>query len=116
MFIQTITQGLKVFRKAATSVEAFEAAESPKSIQLFQNYPNPFNPSTKIEFGLPQKSEVRLKVYNILGQVVGDLVDEVLEAGYYSISWDANKLPAGVYFYQIETDSYTDTKRMVYMK
>jgi hypothetical protein len=116
MFIQTLYGGLKAFRKAATSVESFEAAEPPQSIHLFQNYPNPFNPETNIEFGLPEVSEVRLKVYNMLGQVVGDVVDEVLEAGYYNISWDANELPAGVYFCRIETDNYSETRRMVYLK
>ena len=88
----------------------------PEEFVLAQNFPNPFNPETSIEFGLPEDTKVRLRVYNMLGQVVGDLVDENLDAGYYSISWDANELPAGVYFYRIETDNYTKTKRMVYMK
>jgi hypothetical protein len=88
----------------------------PVDFELSQNYPNPFNPETTIEFGLPEDGHVNVQVYNMLGQVVGDLVDEQLDAGYYSVSWHAAGLPTGIYFYRIEAEGYTATKRMVYMK
>ncbi|UCE20012.1 MAG: T9SS type A sorting domain-containing protein [Gemmatimonadota bacterium] len=92
------------------------AGPVPAEYALAQNYPNPFNPETSIEFGLPEDSEVQLTVHNTLGQVVEVLVDTELEAGYYSMNWDATGLPSGVYFYRIVADEFTDTKRMVLMK
>ena len=88
----------------------------PEEYVLAQNYPNPFNPETSIEFGLPQEGEVRVTVYNTLGHVVEVLVDEELEAGYYSVIWDATGLPTGVYFYRVEASAFRETRRMVYMK
>ncbi|UCE17665.1 MAG: T9SS type A sorting domain-containing protein [Gemmatimonadota bacterium] len=107
---------LEVRRPSRERLVAKAGAGVPEEFVLSQNYPNPFNPETTIEFGLPEEGQVRLRVYNMLGQIVGDLVDDALEAGYYSISWDATQLPAGVYFYRIETDNDTDTRRMVLMK
>jgi hypothetical protein len=88
----------------------------PMEFALEQNHPNPFNPETRIEFGLPDASDVRVTVYNSLGQVVEVLVDAQLEAGYYSVSWAASGVPTGVYFYRIEAAHFTATRRMVYMK
>ena len=88
----------------------------PQEHVLAQNYPNPFNPETSIDFGLPEDSQVRLTVYNTLGQEVEVLVDEEMQAGYYILSWDAEGLPTGVYFYRIEAEGFTETRRMVLMK
>ena len=83
---------------------------------LYQNYPNPFNPSTTIDYYLPKEGKVVLKVYNILSQEVATLVNENQAAGRYSISFDASKLPGGVYLYKIQTGSFSHVKKMVLIK
>ena len=88
----------------------------PTAFELAQNYPNPFNPETSIDFGLPQDGQVRLAVYNMLGQEVEVLVNEEVPAGYYTVSWDAAGLPTGVYFCRIEANNFTETRRMVLIK
>jgi hypothetical protein len=88
----------------------------PAEFELAQNYPNPFNPETSIDFGLPEDGQVRLAVYNMLGQEVEVLLDEEVPAGYYTVSWDATGLPSGVYFYRIQARDFAETRRMVLMK
>ena len=83
----------------------------------FFNYPNPFNPSTEIKFDLPQNTFVTLRVYNAVGQVVAELVNnEYKTAGRYSVSFDGSKLASGIYFYSIEAGMYKDVKKMVLIK
>jgi hypothetical protein len=89
---------------------------SPNEFVLDQNYPNPFNPSTIISFSVPQSSFVTLKVYDVLGNEVSTLVNETKEAGKYSVSFDAAGLSNGVYFYSINSDNFTSTKKMILMK
>jgi photosystem II stability/assembly factor-like uncharacterized protein len=88
----------------------------PESFSLSQNYPNPFNPSTTIKFALPKSGNVTLKVYNALGKEVETLVNEVMGAGNYEVSYDASKLNSGIYFYRISANGFTDTKRMMLVK
>lgn len=89
----------------------------PGEFSLLQNYPNPFNPSTEIKFELPQNTFVTLKVYNALGQVVAELVNnEYRNAGRYSVSFDGTKFASGIYFYSIEAGSYNEVKKMVLLK
>jgi hypothetical protein len=88
----------------------------PLDFTLDQNYPNPFNPSTKISFGLPQRSNVVLKVFNTLGQEVAELVNESLEAGTHSYNFDASKLTSGVYVYSLQTDAGVISKKMTLVK
>jgi hypothetical protein len=83
---------------------------------LHQNYPNPFNPSTTIQFDLPMTSEVTLKVFNILGEVVATLVSDRLSAGSYSYEWDASNLASGVYLYRLKAGDYIETRKMILMK
>ena len=83
---------------------------------LLQNYPNPFNPSTKIKFSIPQKENVILKVYNILGKEVAVLVNKEMEAGEYDIEFSSDGLNSGVYFYTLEAGNYRETKKMILMK
>jgi hypothetical protein len=107
---------LRVGRPPRTGLAVKVWLGVPEEFVLAQNYPNPFNPETNIDFGLPHDSQVRLSVYNLLGQEVEVLVDAELEAGYYTASWKASGLPTGVYFYRIDTDDFKETKRMVYLK
>lgn len=92
------------------------STEIPKSYSLSQNYPNPFNPVTKIRFSLPHAGNVRLTVYDALGKEIKLLVNENLQAGIYETDFDAANIPSGVYFYRIEADGFTETKKMILLK
>lgn len=87
-----------------------EYAGIPENYEVFQNYPNPFNPSTVIRYGLPEISNVKLMIYNILGEEVVGLLNEVQDAGYYEISWDAGNLTSGMYIYIIDAKSLSQDK------
>jgi len=80
-------------------------AESPEAFSLSQNYPNPFNPTTQLSFDLPSQSSVVLTVYNILGQEVAELKNEVMEAGSHTVNFDASGLTTGVYLARLNASS-----------
>jgi len=88
----------------------------PEKYALHQNYPNPFNPTTTIRFDLPDVSKVKLEVYNILGQKVTTLMDQVCTAGFKSIRWNASELASGMYIYRIKTESLTDGEKFASVK
>jgi hypothetical protein len=89
----------------------------PLSYNLEQNYPNPFNPSTIIEFSLPENSgNVRLSIYNSLGEKVAELVNKSLEAGRYQYQWNAEYSASGIYFYELRTGSFVSMKKMILVK
>jgi hypothetical protein len=90
--------------------------ELPESIALQQNYPNPFNPSTQIDYALPEAAEVRLEVFNLMGQRVATLVQARQTAGYHSIHFDALALSSGVYIYRLQTGETTLTQSMTLVK
>ena len=93
------------------------STEIPDKYDLMQNYPNPFNPVTNISFKLPENSFVTLKVYNILGQMIKVLINnERLDAGVHQTDFDGSNLSSGIYFYAIQTEKFTQTKRMVLLK
>ena len=88
---------------------------------MSQNYPNPFNPATTIHFALPRLSDVKLVIYNILGQRVITLVDEKLNPGEYDVVWNGNDghgraVSSGVYFYRIEAAEFVNSKKMLLLK
>jgi hypothetical protein len=89
---------------------------TPVSYNLSQNYPNPFNPVTQISFAIPKQGLVTLKVFNILGQQVATLVNEVKSAGEYRVDFNASGLTSGVYFYKLESNGYSDIKKMMLIK
>lgn len=82
----------------------------PVEYSLEQNYPNPFNPSTQIKFGLPFESSVKLKIYNVLGQLVTELANKTMQSGHHTIEWNAENLTSGIYFYSIEASSNNGDK------
>jgi len=100
--------------KIITSVT--ERPELPDGFSLSQNYPNPFNPTTKINFDLDKASNVRLTIYNILGQKVATIVDTYMNAGAYIVNFDASRLASGVYFYSLEAGDYKFNKKMMLLK
>ena len=81
-----------------------------------QNYPNPFNPTTIIRYEIPKKAQVTLQVYNVLGELVRTLVNEVEQPGYYEVGFNASGLASGVYFYRIEAGKYSRAVKMLFLK
>ncbi|MDP2039391.1 MAG: fibronectin type III domain-containing protein [Ignavibacteria bacterium] len=92
------------------------ASTIPTKFNLEQNYPNPFNPLTEINYQLPSFSKVSLKVFDILGKEVTELVNQEQEAGSYRVKFDGSNLTSGVYFYQLRADSFVGTKKLVLIK
>lgn len=89
---------------------------TPKVYSLKQNYPNPFNPNTKIEYSIPEASFVQLKIYDILGNEVAELVNNELSAGVYRSDFTGIELSNGIYFYRIQAGSFVETKKMILLK
>ncbi len=87
-----------------------------------QNFPNPFNPSTRIQYQVSSNTQVTLKVYDVLGNLVSTIVDEYKPAGIYEVEFNSVEthrdasLPSGVYFYQLKAGDYANTKKMILMK
>ncbi len=88
----------------------------PDKWDLSQNYPNPFNPTTKINFDIPKESIVKLNVYDISGRLVANIVNEKKDAGYFTVEFNGSSLSSSVYFYRLETESFTMTKKMMLIK
>jgi hypothetical protein len=107
--------------------EEIEEVQLPKEFGLSQNFPNPFNPATVIEYALPRASEVKIEIYNILGQKVRNLLDERQEPGYKTIHWDGKDqngtdVSSGIYFYRIVahtvhgSEDFIKCKKMTLLK
>ncbi len=88
----------------------------PQVYSLSQNYPNPFNPATKINFAIPKQGLVTMKIYDVLGREVRTLVNEVKNAGNYTVDFNASELSSGVYFYKLESQGFSDIKKMMLIK
>lgn len=89
---------------------------TPNEYNLAQNYPNPFNPVTTIRYSIPKQSGVMIKVYDVLGNEVATLVEEQKEPGVYSVNFDGSQLASGIYFYKLQTGSFTETKKMILLR
>ena len=89
---------------------------STEKFELSQNYPNPFNPNTTINYVISERSKVSIKVFDLLGSEVGELVNSEQEAGEYKVDFNASGLTSGIYFYRLQTESFTETKKMILMK
>ena len=88
----------------------------PASFTLEQNYPNPFNPATVIRYSLPVTSRLTLKVYNLLGQEVATLVNEEMKPGSYAVTWSANGMPSGMYFYRMSTTTFSQARKLLLLR
>ena len=117
LFAGTYSDGVwrRPLSEIVTSVERL-SPDFPAHFSLEQNYPNPFNPTTNIGFRIVNRGFVSLKVYDVLGNEVAILVNEVKPAGIYEVTWNAGNLSSGVYFYKLQAGSYDETKRMLMMK
>ena len=106
---------LAIIDRNALSVE--DGKDVPvSSFALSQNYPNPFNPSTTIRYAIEKESDVRIKVYDLLGNEITTLVNEVKPAGIYEVDFNAGNLPGGVYFYKLTAGKFSETKKLVLLK
>ena len=106
---------IKVFGVIITDRVA-EQPIQPTSFTLSQNYPNPFNPTTTISFRLPQRLFVTLKVFDVMGREISTIVSETLSPGNYSRQWSAENFGSGVYFYRLQAGTYSDTKKLLFLK
>ena len=88
----------------------------PDKFELYQNYPNPFNPSTTIKYDISKQSRVKIEIYDILGRKVATLVDESQKAGSYKTVWNAAHIASGIYFYRLQADSFSETKKLALLK
>lgn len=88
----------------------------PQNIELKQNFPNPFNPVTKISFSLNKTDNVKITVFNTLGQQITTLLNEKRIAGIYSVDFDASNLNSGIYLYRLETSDFVQVKKMILLK
>jgi hypothetical protein len=106
----------KIFKISFPYTFVSNTTNIPTKFIIYQNYPNPFNSSTTIEFDIPERTNVKIVVYDILGREVKILIDKELEPGKYKINFDATNLPSGVYFYTLRTPKFTKTNKMVLIK
>jgi large repetitive protein len=109
------------YNQALATNAKSQTSEIPTAFGLEQNYPNPFNPSTTISYGLPVAGDVRVDVYDILGQHITRLVSGVQEAGYHDVAWDGKdsagrQRASGIYIYRVQAGQYSAAKKMILMK
>lgn len=109
-------QPLVINNSGITSLKVSSSDLTTSNFELAQNYPNPFNPSTTIKFAVPQTSNIRLSIFNALGEKVAELVNGTLEAGTYNVTWDASKVSSGIYFYELQGDKFSSIKKMMLVK
>jgi hypothetical protein len=108
--------GISAVASLVGSVTTVGSNTAPTDLSLMQNYPNPFNPNTMITFGLPERSEVRLVVYSVLGEIVAELADGVFNAGYHTVQFNGERLASGVYYYRLQTSTTVRTRQMLLMR
>jgi len=88
----------------------------PNKFSLSQNYPNPFNPSTKFEYHVPKNAYIKISLYDVSGKFIKTLVDEVKHTGVYEYEFNAAEISSGVYFYKMETEGYSESRKMFFIK
>ncbi|MBN1351271.1 S8 family peptidase [candidate division KSB1 bacterium] len=113
---------LRAIFSVLSDVETYPTSkQKPADFELLQNYPNPFNPETEIRFALPVESQVRLSVFNQLGQEIIKLIDGKRPAGFHSVQWKGQNeynqiVPSGIYFYTLKTDGYVESRKMILLR
>ncbi|GJQ42273.1 MAG: T9SS type A sorting domain-containing protein [Ignavibacteriota bacterium] len=105
-----------VLPKQNQNVISYSGSEVVTEYALEQNYPNPFNPTTTIKYQLPESGNVSIKVYDILGNEVANLVDGYMETGKYEVDFNASSLASGVYIYRLNVNDFVNVKKMILLK
>jgi len=118
---EVLHQALSDLGMVTTGVAEEEEEKVPSSFSLSQNHPNPFNSETVIEYSLPRETDVKIAIYNILGQKVKTLLDQKQDTGYKRVIWDGKNekgkvVSSGIYFYRMETKEFVQTKKMLFLK
>lgn len=116
LFIGNIKGGLYYFRNDDVIGINNISENIPADFKLYQNYPNPFNPSTKIKFDLKTSADVKLTVYDITGKAMEVLINSRLAPGTYEYNWNAENSASGIYFYRIESENFSASKSMLFIK
>ena len=93
-----------------------QAYLAPSEFALSSSYPNPFNPSTSMDLSLNESGYVSVKVYNVMGQVVSTLVDGNMDAGYHTLTWNADNMPSGMYLVRVQSGSNVETQKLMLLK
>ena len=107
---------VRCLKDASTGINDHSNNTLPKSFDLSQNFPNPFNPSTIISYSLPSSSDVKLIIYNSIGQAIKVLENGFKNAGNYSVNFNASDIPSGIYFYKLEAGQFSQIKKMILLK
>jgi hypothetical protein len=116
IYLAAITSNDKFNFTTPEGVVSVDDESVPIRFQVFQNYPNPFNPSTIIRFALPKQTQVKLEIYNVLGERVIELVNTELIAGTHEVIFNGSNLASGIYFYQLQAGQFLETKKMILLK
>ena len=119
LYVRNSTQPNAVWRIPLSDIilsTTEKKIEIPHSIVLDQNYPNPFNPSTTISYEIPGSELVTIKIYDVLGREIETLVNEEKSPGKYKIEFDGSNLSSGIYFYQIKTNGFLKTNKMILLR
>ncbi|MFZ1289659.1 MAG: two-component regulator propeller domain-containing protein [Melioribacteraceae bacterium] len=109
---------ISVFKEGGIvlSTQEKDVMKMPTNFILKQNYPNPFNPSTTIEYSIPQKSQVTIKIYDLLGREITTLINEEKPVGNYFVKFDGGSLTSGVYFYRLQSNTFSQTRKLILLK
>lgn len=116
---ELVGTGSALLTKAGSSklnIKVTNGGSLPKQFSLGENYPNPFNPATRLQVSMPKAARLQVVVYNLIGQKVATLVDEMREAGYYTIDWNAASVASGIYFIRMNADAYSAVRKVMLMK
>lgn len=108
--------GLVIFNESGIISVNNQTSNLPKEFILYQNYPNPFNPATKIQFQIPKRNFTALKIYDANGRLIETLAEKEFAPGTYEAEWNASGFVSGIYFYEIVSGSFRETKKMVLIK
>ncbi len=106
----------KIMMNGSTILSIPGFTEKEMSFRLYQNYPNPFNPSTIIKWSMSNAGIAKIVIYDLLGRELATLVNETVQPGIYEVNWNASAFPSGVYIYRLQTEGFTDIKRMTLIK
>ena len=103
-----------LLNKPAT--ETADKGNIPDELNVLNNYPNPFNPSTTIEFNLPEATQVRIDIFNVMGQKVETIINKDMNAGSHKVEWNASGVASGIYYYKVQANGVQEVKRMILIK